>query len=70
MTFNLKLSPGSYNVKISALGAESINQLGVGKAEGCTHPYCNGSEWRWVDEYMMENDSVKITSAGNGRQDD
>ena len=66
MTFNLEAAPGGYNIKISALGSESISQLGVGKAEGTpklTETDLNGDG---VDEYIMENDSVKITLLATG----
>jgi hypothetical protein len=66
LTFKIEASPGGYNVKISALGAESVNQLGVGKAEGSptlTEVDLDGDR---VDEYIMENDSVKITLLATG----
>jgi hypothetical protein len=66
MTFDLAVSPGSYNVKISALGTESVSQLGVGKADGkpvLTATDLNGDG---VDEYIMENDSVKVTLLATG----
>jgi len=66
MTFNIEAPPGGYNVKISALGEESINQLGVGKAEGSPTLTETDLDGDGVDEYIMENDSVKITLLATG----
>ena len=53
-------------MKISALGAESVNQLGVGKAEGSPILTEMDLDGDGVDEYIMENDSVKITLLATG----
>ena len=66
LTFNLEASSGGYKVKISALGTESINQLGVGKAEGSPTLTETDLDSDGVDEYIMENDSVKITLLATG----
>jgi hypothetical protein len=66
MTFQLKLTPGSYNVRISALGAEAVNQLGVGKAEGSPRLTATDLNGDGIDEYIMENDSVKVTLLTTG----
>jgi len=66
LTFNLEASPGGYSVKISALGAESINQLGVGRAEGSPTLTETDLDGDGVEEYIMENDSVKITLLATG----
>jgi hypothetical protein len=66
MIFQLKLPPGSYSVKISALGVEAINQLGVGKAEGSPKLTATDLNGDGIDEYIMENDSVKITLLTTG----
>lgn len=66
MIFNLKLSPGSYNVRISSLGAESISQLGVGKAEGAPTLTATDLNGDGIDEYVMENDSVRVTLLTTG----
>ena len=66
MSFDLELPPGSYNVKISAIGAESVNQLGVGKAEGAPRLIVADLNGDGVDEYIMENDSVKVTLLATG----
>lgn len=66
LTFRLKVQQGSYNVRITALGVETINQLGVGRAEGSptlTSVDLNGDG---IDEYVMENDSVKVTLLTTG----
>ncbi len=66
MTFNLEASPGGYNVKVSALGTEAILQLGVGKGEGSPTLAEVDLDDDGVDEYIMENDSVKITLLATG----
>ncbi len=66
MTFELKVPAGSYNVKISALGSEMTNQLGVGKAEGAPELTVKDLNGDGVDEYIMENDSVKVTLLATG----
>jgi hypothetical protein len=66
LSFNLDVTPGSYNVKVSALGIESISQLGVGKAEGAPTLTATDLNGDGVDEYIMENDSVKVTLLATG----
>ncbi len=66
ITFQLKLPPGSYNVKISALGVETVNQLGVGKAEGSPKLTATDLNGDGIDEYIMENDSVRVTLLTTG----
>ena len=34
ISFNLEIAAGSYNVKVSAIGVETVSQLGVGTASG------------------------------------
>lgn len=66
LSFNLKVPPGSYNVKVTALGIENISQLGVGTAKGnltLTEVDLNNDG---VNEYRMENDSVQITLLTTG----
>ena len=66
MTFELEVNPGSYNVKISAFGNEMLTQLGVGKAEGKPKLTAIDLDSDGVDEYIMENDSVKVTLLSTG----
>jgi hypothetical protein len=66
MIFGLKVPAGSYNIKISALGSEMVNQLGVGKAEGTPTLTVTDLNGDGVDEYIMENDSVKVTLLATG----
>jgi hypothetical protein len=66
MSFDLEVPPGSFNVKVSALGIEFISQLGVGKAEGAPKLSVVDLNDDGVDEYIMENDSVKITLLATG----
>lgn len=66
LSFKLKLPPGNYNVKTSALGLEQVSQLGVGAARGVSvlsEVDLNGDG---VNEYRMENDSVRITLLATG----
>ena len=66
MIFDLEVPPGSYNVKISALGTVVLTQLGVGKAEGAPTLTVVDLNGDGVDEYIMENDSVKVTLLATG----
>jgi hypothetical protein len=66
LSFGLKVAPGSYNVRVRALGAENISQLGVGKAEGNPVLTAVDLDGDGVDEYRMENDSVLITLLATG----
>ncbi len=66
MAFDLEVPAGSYQVNVSALGIESLNQLGVGKAEGSPELTAIDLNNDGVDEYIMENDSVKITLLATG----
>ncbi len=64
--FDLELPAGDYEVKVMALGVENTSQLGVGKAEGkptITEVDLNGDG---IMEYIMENDSVKVTLITTG----
>jgi hypothetical protein len=64
--FDLELPAGDYEVKVMALGVENTSQLGVGKAEGkptVTEVDLNGDG---IMEYIMENDSVKVTLITTG----
>ena len=66
MSFDLEVPPGSYNVKVTALGVEFISQLGVGKAKGAPKLTATDLNGDGVDEYIMENDSVKVTLLATG----
>ncbi len=66
LSCNLNLTEGSYEVKVSALGAESVTQLGVGKAEGTPTLTAKDLDGDGTDEYIMENDSVRITLLTTG----
>ena len=66
LTFKLKLQAGSYNVKISALGVETVSQLGVGNTEGSPRLTAQDLNGDGIDEYIMENDSVKVTLLTTG----
>jgi hypothetical protein len=64
--FELDVPAGEYMVKVMALGVETTSQLGVGKAEGkpsLTETDLNGDG---IMEYIMENDSVKVTLITTG----
>lgn len=66
MSFNLLLNKGSYNVKVSAYGAETTSQLGVGAAEGSPELTVIDLNADGINEYVMENDSVKLTLLATG----
>ena len=66
MTFDLEIPPGSYNVRVKALGTENISQLGVGKAEGSPRLTVLDLNNDGVEEYRMENDSVSVTLLTTG----
>jgi hypothetical protein len=66
MSFDLEVPPGSYKVKVSALGLENISQLGAGAATGKPYLYEIDLNNDGVPEYRMENDSVQITLLTTG----
>lgn len=66
LTFQLRLDPGDYIVKSSALGATSESQLGVGKAEGQPYLYEVDLNSDGINEFRMENDSVQVTLLRTG----
>ncbi len=65
-TFQLKVTPGNYIVRTSALDVVSETQLGVGKAEGKPYVYEIDLNGDGINEYRMENDSVQITLLRTG----
>lgn len=65
-TFDLKVPPGRYFVKVTALGVESISQLGVGRATGAPKLTVTDLNSDGIDEYILENDSVKVTLLATG----
>lgn len=66
LNFDLQTPPGNYNVKVSALGVENISQLGVRKAAG--NPTLKEVDLNndGINEYVMENDSVRATLLTTG----
>ena len=66
LVFDLQLPPGSYSVKVTALGMENLSQLGVGKAAGTSRLTVADLNNDGVEEYQMENDSVRITLLTTG----
>ena len=61
IVFNLSVPPGHYLVKVTTLGTEFSSQLGVGQAKGnpvLTEVDLDGDG---INEYQMENDSVRVT---------
>ncbi|MEI6679335.1 MAG: hypothetical protein WCL21_12055, partial [Mariniphaga sp.] len=66
MSFELNVPPGSYKVKVTALGLENISQLGIGKAEGAPYLYPMDLNSDGIMEYRMENDSVQVTLLSTG----
>ncbi|KPL13322.1 MAG: hypothetical protein AMS26_14945 [Bacteroides sp. SM23_62] len=66
LLFELDVPPGDYEVKVTALGVETITQLGVGKAEGDPHVYEIDLNSDGINEFRMENDSVQVTLLTTG----
>lgn len=66
LVFHLKLKPGNYTVKVTALGRTCESQLGVGKAEGETYAYEMDLNNDGINEYRLENDSVQVTLLRTG----
>lgn len=66
LMFELNVPPGKYNVKVSALGAETVSQLGVGKNTGVAKVSAVDLNNDGINEYRMENDSVQITLLTTG----
>jgi hypothetical protein len=66
MSFDLEVPAGSYNVKVSALGLENLSQLGVGAATGAPALYETDLNSDGIMEYIMENDSVRVSLLATG----
>jgi len=66
MLFDLDLPAGNYLVRITALGVENLSQLGVGKAIGTPTITAIDLNNDGVNEYRMENDSVRVTLLATG----
>lgn len=64
--FAVKLDPGSYNVKASSLGLTYHGQIGVGKPVGKSFLYEMDLNSDGINEYRMENDSVRVTLLRTG----
>lgn len=66
MRFELKLPEGHYRVEVSALGRAYSSQLGVGQAKGAPSVWESDLNGDGINEYLMENDSVRITLLTTG----
>ena len=66
MSFELEVPPGSFNVRVSALGVENISQLGVGAPSGKPYLYEVDLNSDGIMEYRMQNDSVQVTLLTTG----
>ena len=66
LKFDLKVPAGNYDVEVSALGLKTINQMGVGKAEGKVLAYEMDLNSDGVNEFRLENDSVQVTLLATG----
>ncbi len=66
INFDLKVPAGQYNVEVEALGVKTVSQLGVGKAAGSLRAYTLDLNADGINEYRMENDSVRITLLSTG----
>lgn len=66
LDFDIQLPAGNYNVKTEAMGSIAMTQLGIGSEDGkvtLTEIDINGDG---VNEYMMENDRVRVTLLTTG----
>ncbi len=61
LSFALRVPPGQFEVKASALGAENTGQLAVGEKSGAPTLYEIDLNHDGLNEYRMENDWVKVT---------
>ena len=61
LTFDVKLNPGNYKVKATALGLTYDGQIGVEKPNGKSYLYEMDLNSDGINEYRMENDSVQVT---------
>ena len=66
LTFDLKIPAGNYDVEVTALGVKTVNQLGVGKAAGSVLAYEMDLNSDGVNEFRLENDSVRVTLLATG----
>ncbi len=66
LVYDLQLPAGNYVVKTSALGTTSESQLGVEEAEGKPYLYEMDLNSDGINEFRMENDSVRITLLRTG----
>ena len=65
-SFELPLIAGNYTVKVTALGAENLSQLGIGKSQGTPILSVVDLNGDGVNEYQMENDSVRVVLLATG----
>ena len=66
ISFDLDVPAGSYQVRVTALGIENHSQLGVGKAEGSPTLSVVDLNGDGVNEYKLENDSVRVVLLATG----
>ncbi len=66
LTFRLPLKPGSYSVKVEALGVGSETQLGVGPASGKASVTEIDLDGDGINEYRMENGRVRVSLLRTG----
>ena len=64
--FDLKLAPGAYIVKTEAMGVSALTQLGVGNEDGEVSFHETDLDGDGVNEYVMENDKVRVTLLRTG----
>ncbi len=66
LSFDLKLSPGHYRIRVQALGVEQVSQLGVGEPSGTPKLYEVDLNHDGINEYRMENNQVRVTLLRTG----
>ncbi len=66
VNLDLKLAPGAYLVKSEAMGVTAETQLGIGEAKGSVTLREVDLNDDGVNEYIMENDKVRVTLLTTG----
>ena len=66
LDFNLTLAPGAYTATAEAMGISATTQLGIGAEPGEVTLKATDIDGDGVDEYIMENDRVRVTLLTTG----
>ena len=66
LDFDLALPPGAYTVTTQAMGISASTQLGIGADEGNVSLKETDLNGDGINEYVMENDKVRVTLLSTG----